>query len=848
MFRTTVRNLLTHKLRLALSALAIVLGVAFVAGTMIFTDTLNKTFTDIIDSGTADVDVAPKSAFDSGLVGTGVSSAQSSVPASVLDDITAVDGVEAAEGYVQTEGIYVLDSEGEVLETNGAPGLGVGWITDRSLSQSELTDGRAPSAEGEVALDAATAEKLDYQVGDQVALLTTGPRIEATLVGVFQYGESGNLAGATMAAFDTTTAQELFLEPGRYTGVSVNADDGVSQIELDEALSAALGDKYDVRTRAEQSEAASSSLEDGIGFINTFLMVFAGVALFVGSFIILNTFSMLVAQRTRELALLRALGASRRQVTRSVLLEATLLATIGSTAGLAAGFGLAHGLSALMKQFGLVLDGDLVFSAGTVAWAYAVGVLVTLVAAYLPARRAAKVAPIAAMRDDVVTTTGRPMRRRNVLGAVTAAVATVALAAGLSLDDGDNTGALVGLGSALMLGAAVALSPVLAKPFIRAAGFLLPRVAGRTGHLARENALRNPRRTAATSSALMIGLALVSGFSILGASANASVEALIDDTLKADYVVSTGVGQPFTPKVAEELAAVDGVESVAQERFGAGKFDGTEAMFVAYQPEKLDQALQLDFAEGEVTGLEGNGLLVDQSTAEDEGWQVGDTVEFLVANGNSEELTLGGIYRDSDGLGSVLISMDTYNATGGAQLDRYVYVNLADGVDVAAVRADLEQVTGAYPVVDLKDTGDFKDEQKGQVQQMLTLINALLVLSVLIAVLGVVNTLALSVIERTRELGLLRAVGMSRRQLRRMVRLESVVISIYGAALGLVLGSVFGVSLVQALGDMGINTLQVPAGQLLGFLLLGAVIGVVAATFPARRAGRLKVLDAIAAS
>ncbi len=847
MFRTTLRNLLAHKLRLALSALAIVLGVAFVTGTMVFTDTLNKTFTDIIDSGAADLDVTAKSAFDSGLVGTGVSSAQSSVPDSALDEIRVVDGVEAAEGYVQTEGIYVLDADGEVLETNGAPGLGVSWITEPSLSQSELTDGRAPTSEGEVALDAATADKLDYEVGEEVTLLTTGPKIESTLVGVFQYGESGNLAGATMAAFDTATAQALFLEPGRYTGISVDAEDDVSQTELEETLSGVLGSTFDLRTRAEQTEAASSSLEDGIGFINTFLMVFAGVALFVGSFIILNTFSMLVAQRTRELALLRALGASRRQVTRSVLLEATLLAVIGSTAGLAAGYGLAHGLSALMKQFGLVLDGDLVFSAGTVGWAYAVGILVTLVAAYLPARRAAKVAPVAAMRDDVASTT-RPMRRRNVIGAVMAAGAVAALAAGLSVGDGDSAGALVGLGSALMLCAAIALSPVLAKPFIRAAGVLLPRVAGRTGHLARENALRNPRRTAATSSALMIGLALVTGFSILGSSANASVEALIDDTLKADYVVSTGVGQPFTPKVADELAAVDGVESVAPTRFGSGRFDDTEKTFSAFEPEGLNQALHLDFVEGDVAGLADSGLLVDQSTAETEGWELGESVELLVANGKSEAVTVGGIYRDNDGLGSVLISMDTYNATGGAQLDRYVYVNLADDADPATVRADLERVTGAYPVVDLKDTDDFKDEQKGQVQQMLTLINALLVLSVLIAVLGVVNTLALSVIERTRELGLLRAVGMSRRQLRRMVRLESVVISIYGAALGLVLGSVFGVSLVRALGDMGINTLQVPAGQLLGFLLLGAVIGVIAATFPARRAGRLKVLDAIATS
>jgi putative ABC transport system permease protein len=843
--RTTLRNLLAHKLRLALSGLAIVLGVAFVAGTMIFTDTLDKTFSDVIDSGTADVDVAAKSAFDSGPVGMGVSSAQSSVPASLVDEIAGVDGVAAVAGYVQAEGIYVLDEDGEVLQSNGAPGLGVSWTTDASLSQSEVTDGRAPERIGEVALDKSTAEKIGYEVGDRVTLLTTGPRVEATLVGTFQYGESGSTAGASMAAFDTRTAQELLLEPGRFSGVSVAAEDGVDQTVLDSSVSAAIGDAYEVRTSAEQSEAAGASLEEGIGFINTFLMVFAAVALFVGTFIILNTFSMLVAQRTRELALLRALGAARRQVTGSVLVEAFVLAVVGSTAGLAAGFGLAHGLRALMGQFGLELDASLVFSAGTVAWSYAVGVLVTLVAAYLPARRAAKVAPVAAMRDEVVST-GTRTGRRNALGGAAAVTGAAALAAGLGIADGDGAGALVGLGSALLLVAAIGLSPVLATPFIRLAGMLLPRIAGKTGQLARENALRNPRRTAATSSALMIGLALVSGFSILGASANASVESLIDDTVAADYVVSTGVGQPFTPEVAEELAAVDGVSSVTQARFGAAKLDGAEEMFLAYEPDGLAQALRVDVTEGDLAGLAGDGLLVDESTAEREGWQVGDRVDFLVANGESAQLELGGIFRDNSGIGSVLVSMDTYDATGGAALDRYVYVDVDPAAGSADVRAELEQVVAAYPVVDLKDREDFKDEQKGQVQQMLTLINALLVLSVLIAVLGVVNTLALSVIERTRELGLLRAVGMSRRQLRRMVRLESVLISLYGAALGLGLGTVFGVSLVQALGDMGISVLVVPYVQLVGFLLLGAVIGVVAATFPARRAGRLEVLDAIA--
>ena len=843
MFRTAIRNLLAHKLRLALSGLSIVLGVGFVSGAMIYTDTLEETFTSLFDKASSDVSVTRKAAFETGLTGTGVNSAESSVPAALVDKIRDTDGVAAAEGYVQAEGVYVLDASGEVLETGGAPGLGVSWSDEDELTVAELVDGEVPAGDTEVALDATTVEKLDYEVGDQVALLTSGPRIEATLVGVFEYGEGGGLAGASMAAFDMATAQELFLEPGRFSGISVAAADGVTDQELQGAVRSVLGTGYDVKTRAEQTEAAATSLEEGLGFINTFLMVFAGVALFVGSFIILNTFSMLVAQRTRELALLRALGSSRRQVTISVLVEALVLGILGSTVGLGGGYALAHGLKALLGQFGLTLDGDLVFSTGTIAWGYTVGVLITLVAAYLPARRAARVAPVAAMRAEVVSV-ARPLRRRMVGGLAAAVVGAAAMVAGLGADE--SAGTLVALGSAVLVVAAIVLSPVLAGPFVRLVGVLLPRLAGKTGHLAKENALRNPRRTAATSSALMIGLALVSGFSILGASANASVEELIDDTILADYVVSTGVGQPFTPAVARDLAQVDGVSQVVQERYGTARFDDLESFFVAYEPEGLSEALQLRFAEGSVEGLSGNGLLVDQTTAEAEGWQVGDSVRFLVANGESAELTVGGVFEDNDGLGSVFVSMDTYQATGGLPMDRYVYVDVDEAADPEAVRGAMSEVVDTYPVVDLKDRGEFIDEQQGQVQQLLTLINALLVLSVLIAVLGVVNTLALSVIERTRELGLLRAIGMSRRQVRRMVRLESVVISVYGAALGLVVGSIFGVSLTEALESEGIDQLVVPGGQLVLFLVIGAVIGVLAAALPARRAGRLQILEAIA--
>jgi putative ABC transport system permease protein len=844
-WRATFRNLLSHKLRLALSGLAIVLGVAFVSGTMIFTDTLSKTFNDLFRTTSADVNVEPAAAFEVGLTGTGGAAAEAFVPGSVVERISAVDGVAVAGGYVQAEGVYVLDKDGEVLDTGGAPGIGISWEDEEAITPNRLVEGRAPRSAGEVALDTGAVEKAGYAVGDRVSLLTTGPRVEATVVGVFRFGDSGGLAGATLTAFDVETAQQLLGEPDGFTGVSVATAEGVTPVQLKERVAAALGEDYDVKTATEQADDLAASFSEGLAFFNVFLLVFAGVALFVGTFIILNTFSMLVAQRTRELALLRALGASRGQVTRSVLAEAVVLGLVGSTVGLVGGLGIAAALRALFSSFGLTLDGSLVFAADTVLWSYAVGVLVTLLAAYLPARRAARTAPVAAMRDDVAPAE-RSLRRRTTFGALVAAVAVACLAVGTTSDDGSTAASLVGLGSLALILAAVALSPVLARPFLRVVGGVLPRVWGRTGHLARENALRNPRRTAATASALMIGLALVSAFSIIGASTNASVDALIDKALGADYVVSTTVGQPFTPEVAQRVGQVDGVATVMEQRFGTGQVDGDPVFFAAVQPEALDATLELQYAEGSTAGLRGNGLLVDEATAQSRGWGVGEEVPLLLPNAEQLDLTVGGVYESNGAVGSYVVSLATYEQAGGPALDQYVYVDVAEDADAAAVREDLEATVAAYPVVTLKDQGEFKDEQKGQVDQLLLLINALLVLSVLIAVLGIVNTLALSVIERTREIGLLRAVGMGRSQLRRMVRLESVVISAYGATLGLLLGAVFGISLQQALSGQGIEVLVVPYGRLVAFLVIAAVIGVLAAVWPARRAAKLQVLDAIA--
>lgn len=843
MLRTAIRNLVAHKARLLMSGLAVALGVAFTAGTLTFTDTLGKTFTDLFEDAAADVNVEPKATFETGMTGMGMDSATSSVPASLVDEVARVDGAGAAAGYVQVEGVYVLDADGDVADTGGAPGIGISWTEEPELNSATIVEGRAPTTAGEVAIDSTTADDLGYDVGDTVTVLTPGPKIEADLVGILRFGQDGGLAGASMTAFDVDTAQQLLLTEGAFTGIGVSAADGVNNDDLAGRVAAAIGDRYDVTTGEQKAAAQAASLEESLAFINTFLLVFAGVALFVGSFIILNTFSMLTAQRTRELALLRALGASRRQVTRSVLLEALLLGALGAMLGVTGGYGLALGLKALFGQFGLSMEGGLVLTATTVAWSVAVGVLVTLVAAYVPARRAARVAPVAAMRADVVSTP-RPLRARTLVGSSIAVLGATAVITGVILD----ALGLVGLGATGLMAAAIALSPVLAVPFVRSAGHLLPRLAGKTGHLARENALRNPRRTAATSSALMIGLALVSAFSIIGASAQASVDKVVEDVLRADYVISATMGQPFTAEAAKHLRHIDGVASVTQERYGTALIEGRQAHFSAYDPATLGDALAINMVDGDLSDLTAHTVLVSHQQATDADLTVGDQVAFQVANGRTRRLEVGGVYGDDNGLGAYVVSMDTYIATGGAPMDQALYVNLDPTADAGAVRKALQEVVDAFPVAELQDADAYKEDKRAGIDQMLLLINALLALSVLIAVLGVVNTLVLSVIERTRELGLLRALGMTRRQLRRMVRLESVLIAVYGAALGLGLGTLLGLVATTTLRSQGLTQTAVPLTQLVLFLVLGAVIGVTAAALPARRAGRLRVLNAIATS
>ncbi|WP_028636454.1 ABC transporter permease [Nocardioides sp. URHA0032] len=853
MIRAALKSLLGCKVRLLMSTFAIVLGVAFVAGTLIFSDTLNRSFTALFASTVGDVVVRPEG-------GTTADGAPSSVtlPASLLDKLRDVPGAARVDGNVSAIGVFVVSDDGKVVSGFGPPAIGGNWSdapAGHGLEGLEIVDGHEPHGRGEVVLDERTAERAGYAVGDTVTIIpstTSVPepgetlqpptRLQPTLVGIAGFPGGGSLNGATYAAFDTRTAQDLFLGgQDVYTDAWVTAGDGVSQGDLRDAVAAELPDGTEAVTGDDAADESASDLLKAISFLTTFLLIFAGISLVVGAFLIVNTFSILVAQRSRELALLRALGASKRQVTWSVQLEAFVLGVVGSTVGLGLGVLLAMGIRALFANFGLDLSGQpLIFAPRTFLAAYAVGIVVTMAAAWLPARRTARIAPVQALRDDVALPESS-LRRRFVAGAVLVALGLGCLWFGLFGDlphGGWQTGGGI---LAILLGVAAA-SPVISRPFLAVARAVYARLFGTVGHLAGQNALRNPRRTAATASALMIGLALACTMAIVGDSAKASVDRSIEENFVGDYVVSNVIGSEFTPAIGDQMEQVDGVRRVVRERFKQVERNGDRMSVSALAPGDVGP-LELDVSDGAADGLATGSVLVQRSWADDEDLGVGDHVDLDVPVGE-RTYRIAGIFEDNPiVVAPVLMTLDDLSAAGFTESDNVLIVFTDHS---AGIQDRLDAVVADLPVVTVKNQAEFAQEQREPIDQFVLMIFALLGLALVIAVLGIVNTLALSVIERTREVGLLRAIGVSRRQLRWMITLESVVIAVLGAVLGVLLGIGFGVALMYAVRDQGLEVISVPYGQLAVFLALAVVIGVLAAVFPARRAARLDVLRAIA--
>ncbi|PTA47378.1 ABC transporter permease [Micromonospora sp. RP3T] len=846
MFRATLKSLLARKLRLLLSGLAVVLGVMFVSGAFVLTDTLGRSFDAVFADAYADVDVNVAAKPKVEVSETEGEQVAGPVPASLVDRVKAVPGAADVRGVVAADGARLIGGNGKVVTSFGPPQLGENWLGESDLVS--LREGRGPQADDEIVVNAALAKAAGVRVGDRVGVLTLSPKKEFTLVGVFGYsGGRDSVGGANEVAFTTPVAQRLMLgKPDVFSNVTARAD-GTTPEALRDEVSGALGGAYDVKTGDQLADDASAGLKEGLSFFNKILLGFAAVALLVGTFLILNTFSIIVAQRTRELALMRAIGASGRQVIGSVVLEAVAVGLIASVLGLAAGIGVGALLAYLFGKLagGLTLAGLGVPPAAVIG-AFAVGLLITVVAALLPALRAARIPPIAAMQD--VATPDRPLTKVTVGGAVVTTVGAVLLFLGLSGNAGDNTLATI-LGGVLFAFIGVALlTPVISRPVVSLLGAIFSwSVPGKLGRL---NSGRNPRRTAITAAALMVGIALVTGVTVILDSAKGSISALAEDRIKAELVISGASSGPrpasFDAAVLEKTAAIPGVQLVDGE-YGDMATVGGERTWVAASSNvaALERIFGAKATAGDISRLAPDQMLLSSDTAKSRNLSVGSTVPVQLSRGEARTYTVSGIYESSQLTNPVVLPPQ---ATADFAIPQPIqgFVQLAPGTSVGAVQPQVERLLVDSPEVSVADRAAFIKQQTSQLDTPLRMIQILLALAIVIAVLGIINTLALSVLERTRELGLLRAIGLRRAQTMRMITVEAVVISIFGALLGVVVGTGLGAAVVRALKDEGITDLVLPWGQMVTFLVLAAIIGVVAAVLPAIRAARINVLGAIA--
>ncbi|MDT4914889.1 MAG: putative transport system permease protein [Pseudonocardiales bacterium] len=832
----SLRNLRAHKVRLALTVISVLLGTAFVAGSFVFTDTLKKSFDTIFASSDEGLDVRVT---DYGDYSTGV-------PLSLLPVLQKVPGVRAVEPQIDSD-VVLVDDSGKKVSTGGAPSVGGAWVANgRIRDVPKLVDGRAPQHPGEVVVNDGAAKKYHLSAGERIRVVVPNEAVtDATVVGIYRV--SFDTGGYLGALFSRDQAMSLFTDGSHYTAVDMAAESGVSEKTLAARVEKVLPAGLEAKTGTQVRDDNSAGVSEALGFITYILLGFGIVALLVGTFIIYNTFSMIVAQRQRELALLRAIGADRRQVRRSVVFEAFVIGVIGSLLGLAGGLGLAYGLHALLDSLDMGLpSGGLVLTARTVVISVLLGTIVTVFAASAPARRAGRIAPVAAMREEFASASAASLRRRTAIGIVVGAAAAVAAVAGALADKTSSAASLTGLGLVGVCAAAMLLSPVFARWVIYPLGRVVGRPFGMVGQLARTNAVRNPRRTAATAFALTLGLVLVTGIAVVGASMKASINKMFSENVSADYVLSTDAGVAVPVAAAQAARTVPGVQSVTEIHELLAKVDG-KARWGAAIDGPLGSVLRVRMEEGAID-TSGRKMIVSRKIATERHWTVGTRHTFAVPGVTAMTLTVTGIYKNDDLLGPWAVSGDIYRALTPKNewSDDVALVRAAGGTDLGAIRAGLEKATNDFYVVDVRNRTEFKGMVAGQIDGLIALLYGLLGLAIVIAILGVINTQALSVIERRREIGMLRAVGMQRKQVRRMVYVESLLIAVFGATLGVGVGLAFGSLFARTLRGAGMSTLSVPWGQAVLFLVLAAAVGVLAALWPGFRAARTPPLSAIA--
>ncbi len=863
MWKATWKSLWARIVRLLMSTLAVVLGVAFVAGSFIFTDMLQGSFDGIVKGTVSDVEVGPRDDIAVASAGTDATLIGSDIVAKIQD----VDGVRKAAGIVQATGVYAIGSDGKALASFGPPQLGMSWTTLPAFGGQPgivLKSGHAPAAADQIAVDPDTLEKSGYRLGDTMRVITPDKgTVRATIVGTATWG-AGGTAGASYIFFTPARAQALLADgKDAWTDVRVETVPGADRDTVAAAINSFLPDNLKATNGATIAEETTSQINDALKYVNTFLLIFAGISLVVAAFLILNTFSILIAQRSSELALYRAIGASRRQLRNSVLVEATVVGLAGSALGVVAGIGVAYAIKYFMKMAGYDMGASrLAVPPRAVVISVLVGLAVTLVAALMPAQRATRVPPVEAMTGSR-TEQPQGLGARAAVGLSMAGLGAVAILAGLFGHPGHDA-AWAGIGMGLVtIGVAIA-SPMLGRPVIWLVGRGYRAVLGEVGRLAELNSIRQPRRTAATASALMIGLTLVSLMTVFGASAKASISDQVHRSLRGDYLIGSQGFNDFPHQVAQSAATVDGVEAVHSMSTAVFQLVGPDGKIPKVQPGPDGRALMFAVAGMKASDLNTmfpqkivsgrmfrspGEIIVSQDAATSRSLRIGSRITGYNAGKQKKiTFTVVGLFSSGDGqsAASIWTSSTTLTDAGLGRQDSFVSVDLSPGADRDAVRKGLERATADMPLVSVMDIDEYANQQMAQVNQILVFIYALLGLSIVIAILGIVNTLGLSIIERTREIGLLRAIALKRRDVRRMITLESVLIALLGAVVGLILGVVFGAALQRLLVNDGITVLSIPWAQLLIFLVAAAAVGVLAAVWPARRATRVNVLTAIA--
>ncbi|MFD9410912.1 ABC transporter permease [Streptomyces sp. NPDC059989] len=846
MFRTALRNVLAHKARLLMTVLAVVLGVAFVSGTLVFTDTLGKSLSNQSAKSYEGVAVSVTS-YGQTRDDNGQKQGEPGIGQQTLDKVKALGGVDVVSGRVSGFA-GVGDENGKLIGQGWAnKGSNFAPVKDGKDPRYTFTDGTGPAKDDQIALDKDTAAKGNYKVGDKVRVATNGPVKEYALVGVFTTEDGSVNAGGSLVLFDTAVAQQLYLKPGFFEELSVSAKAGTTADQLLSEVKPLLDSKNTkAQTGAQLAKDQAKEIEKGMSGMNTMLLMFAFIALFVGVFLIYNTFTMLVTQRTKELALLRAVGANRGQVMRSVLAEALVVGVVSAAIGLVTGIGLAVGMRSLMDSLGAKIPaGDLVVSPTTIIAALVIGVLVTVLAALLPAWRTGRIAPVAAMGSAHLPATAKSLVLRNIIGSVFGLIGIGLVMLGVSM--GGDGRMVIGGGAFFLLIGLIVLLPLLSRPVISALRPPLQKVFGVPGKLAAQNALRNPRRTAVTAASLAIGLTLVTALSVIGITMGKAVDRMSTDKIKADYKISMNGGMgSLDTSVAETLAKAPGIKAVSPQTAGSLQIGGDFHAASGVNPAAIGEMLNIDVVSGSLSSLAKGEVAVADKTAAKAKLAVGSTFEVMYDDGQKGSLKVGAVYKELDGLLSPYVLDD--KVLSAHSEDPYipeVYVNATGGESKASEKAVLDAL-GNNPAIGIATQQDMRNEMGGVVNLALNIMYGLLGMALIISVLGVVNTLAMSVFERKQEIGMLRAIGLDRSRVKNMIRLEAVVISLFGAILGIGVG----VFLAWAVGTTFSKSIQgyelvIPYDRIGIFLLLAGVVGVLAAMWPARSAARLNMLTAI---